>query len=58
MAAKKKPTETPPTAPELVTVEVIQQPIYENDAHHVKGARFQTTPARAAGLAALVKIVP
>ena len=59
MSAKKKATaeqgqDVPAT---VVTVEVIQQPLYEADAYRAKGARFELPRERALGLAALVRIV-
>lgn len=47
-----------PAAADLVTVQVIKQPLYENNAHHFQGQTFQTTPERAAALASLVTIIP
>ena len=58
MSAKKKPTQGQgQDVPATVTVEVINQPIYENDAHQAKGARFETTPARASALRHFVRII-
>jgi len=54
MSAKKK-TET--KSGQTVTVEVINQPIHENDAHQAKGARFETTPERAEALRHFVRII-
>jgi hypothetical protein len=58
-AKKKKPIEEPgqdvPAA--TVTVEVINQPIYEADAYRPKGARFELPFERAEALRHFVKII-
>lgn len=61
--AKKKTTtqdEAPAstTSSALVTVEVINQPIFEENARREKGDRFQITPGRAAALRHFVRIIP
>ena len=55
--AKKTETETPvEQAPaSLVTVRVTGQPVCEDGVHHAKGETFETTPARAEALGALVE---
>jgi hypothetical protein len=58
MSAKKKPdTQTPAAAPSIVTVEVINQPLYEADARRSKGERFELPRERAEVLRAFVKII-
>jgi hypothetical protein len=61
MSAKKKEdsqrrSQTAATE-ETVTVEVINQPLYEEGARREKGDRFQLTAARAEGLRHFVRII-
>lgn len=55
MSAKKKPTEE--KKDERVTVEVMNQPLYEEGARREKGDRFELTAERAEGLRHFVRIV-
>lgn len=57
MSAKKKPTEEKKTASEIVTVEVINQPLHEAGDRREKGDRFQVTAERAESLRHFVRIV-
>lgn len=58
MSAKKKTTSKPAAASgDLVTVEVINQPIYEEGAVREKGHIFQISARRADALRHFVKIV-
>ena len=56
---KKPPQEQGQVVPATttVTVEVINQPLYEADAYRAKGERFELPAARAAVLTSLVRII-
>lgn len=58
--AKKNTTTTEPAADPsaaLVTVEVINQPIFEDNARREKGDRFQVTARRADAIRHFVRVV-
>jgi hypothetical protein len=54
---KKKEEQGQVVPATTVTVEVINQPIYEADAYRAKGARFELPFERAEALRHFVKIV-
>lgn len=56
-AAEKLHRDAVHAVPALVTVRVVRQAIGEAGVHYPQGSTFQTTPARAKALGALVEIV-